>query len=117
MDGAPAGSGQSKAKRSQPRSRHYAGGKVYTTWLAKRRECDAVPSVFKSCSWPCAEGQNLPQPVCMMWPQIKSHREPWLLPRRSLFRFSPMRATHHQMNLRAVLQFLVKVEEWQMRLL
>ncbi|OLP92315.1 DNA topoisomerase 2 [Symbiodinium microadriaticum] len=27
------------------RSRHYAGGKVYTTWLAKRRECDAEESL------------------------------------------------------------------------
>ena len=90
---------------------------MYTTWLAKRRECDAVPSVFKSCSWPCAEGQN-PQPVCMMWPQMGKISSRALAPsRRSLFRFSPMRATHHQMNLRAVLQFLVKVAEWQMRLL
>ena len=67
----PGGSGSaSRQPAAKPMSRHYAGDKVRTSFLAKHRILEHVLRAFKNGSWPRAEGSNLLKPGCFLWQDL-----------------------------------------------
>ena len=67
----PASAGSATSRRlAKPMSRHYAGDNIHSSWQVKQRVVNSMLQVFRTGSWPRAEGSALLKPGCLTWPQL-----------------------------------------------